>query len=481
MKLLDLISNLNVVNTIGNLDVDIGDVQTDSNLVGNDSLFVCLKGNNFDGHDFIRQVERFGARAVICERELNVDIPQVIVKDCRESISIIANDFYGNVDKKMKLVAVIGTNGKTTTSHLIKKILDKSDIPCGVIGTIGTYYGSEFIEPSLTTPDPLELNAILKKMYDSGVKVVVMEVSAHAIHYQKIKGLKFYSAVFTNFSQDHLDFFKDMQAYEKAKLKFFEENDCEFVVTNSDDVVGTKISSLCKKVLTYGIDNPADVFAIDVENTKKGCEFIINLFDCIFKVQLNLIGRFNVYNALASACSCALLGAKPVTVIKALNLVDGVAGRIEKVYDKEFKVFIDYAHTPDGLKKALEAVRDHASNRLISVFGCGGNRDASKREKMGEISATIADVTVITSDNPRFEEPMDIIRQIEKGVLSVSKKFVSIEDRKEGIIYALGIAKAGDVVLISGKGSEQYQEVLGIKKPYNDKDIVNEFLRGKSH
>lgn len=480
MKLLDLIKNLDVEKIIGNTDVVVEDVQTDSNQVGNNSLFICLKGNNFDSHDFAKQIERYGASAVICEKQMNVNITQIIVKDCRSALSVIASEFYGNVDKKMKLIAVIGTNGKTTTAHLIRNVLEKSGIKCGVIGTLGTFYGEQFVEPSLTTPDPIELNAILRKMYDSGVKTVVMEVSAHAIYYNKIKGLKFYAGIFTNFSQDHLDFFKDMQSYKRAKLSFFENNECEFFVTNSDDKVGAQICSICKKVLTYGIENPADVFAIDVEETKKGCEFIINLFDCVFGVKLNLIGKFNVYNALACACTCALLGVKPVSVIKSLNSVKEVEGRLEKIYDGEYKVFVDYAHTPDGLKKSLEALKTFTENRLISVFGCGGNRDVGKREQMGKISANIADVTVITSDNPRFEEPMDIIRQIEKGVLSQKKKFISIEDRKEAIFYALGMARSGDIVIISGKGSEKYQEVLGIKKPYNDKDTVNEFFRSKS-
>ncbi len=479
MKLLDVIKNLGVEKVIGDTDLNVNDLQIDSNQVGNNSLFICIKGRNYDGHDFVRQVESYGACALVTECELNTSITQIIVKDSRLALSVIANNFYGNVDKKMRIVAVVGTNGKTTTAHLIRNVLESSGIKCGVIGTLGAFYGDEFIELDLTTPDPIQLNSILKQMYDSGVATVVMEVSAHAIHYQKVKGIKFYSAVFTNFSQDHLDFFNDMESYRKAKVKFFEQNDCEFVVANSDDEVGVQIGSICKKTLTYGVDNPSDVFAIDIKSNEFGSEFIINLFDCVFNVRLNLIGKFNVYNALASACTCALLGVKPVCIIKALNCVSGVSGRLENIYDGEYKVFIDYAHTPDGLKKLLESLKAITKNRLISVFGCGGNRDVTKREQMGKISATIADLTVVTSDNPRYEEPMDIIRQIEKGVLSESKRFISIEDRKEAIFYALQVAKKDDVVIISGKGSEKYQEVLGIKKPYNDKDTINEFFRRK--
>jgi UDP-N-acetylmuramoyl-L-alanyl-D-glutamate--2,6-diaminopimelate ligase len=318
-------------------------------------------------------------------------------------------------------------------------------------------------------------------MYKNGIKTVVMEVSAHAIYYEKIKGVKFYGAVFTNFTQDHLDFFGDMESYKQAKMKFFKQNKCKFVVTNSDDLVGVEISKLCRNSLTYGIENPADVFAINIEENKEGASFVINLFDCIYDVNLKLMGKFNVYNSLATASACALLGVKPKDVVDALNNCSCVQGRLEKIYDKEFKVYIDYAHTPDGLKNVLQTLRTATLNRLINVFGCGGNRDKGKRAIMGRISAENADITVITSDNPRYEEPMDIIRDVEKGVLETKKKYISIEDRKEAIFYALDMAKKGDCVIVSGKGSEKYQEVLGIKKLYNDKDTIKEYFRGKNN
>lgn len=476
MKLKELIKNLSVIKVEGSLDVEIRDIKIESNQVGKDSLFICINGNNFDGHEFIRQVECYGASAVITQRRLDTRLTQIIINDCRDAMSVLARDFYGNVDKKMKLIAVVGTNGKTTTAHLIKNVLERSGEKCGVIGTLGSYYSDVCLEPSLTTPDPIELNEILAKMYKSGVTTVVMEVSAHALYYGKVKGLKFWAGVFTNFSQDHLDFFNDMESYKQAKLKFFRENQCEFVVVNSDDSVGVEICSICDKAITYGIENPADVFAIDVNCASNGLNFVINLFDCIYDVKLKLIGKFNIYNALATASVCALFGVKPCDVVKHLEQCKNVSGRLEKVYNQQFNVYIDYAHTPDGLEKVLSAVRDITEKRLICVFGCGGNRDKLKRAVMGEISAQKADVTVITSDNPRYEEPMEIIRDIEKGVLKTNKRFISIEDREEAIIYALNMAKEGDSVVICGKGGEKYQEVLGIKKLYNDKDTVNKYF-----
>ncbi len=479
MKLTQLIKDVKVEQTIAFKDVDVKDVNIDSNQVGKGSLFICLKGRDFDGHEFIRQVESYGAVGIVCEKKLNTALPQIIVKDTRKAMSKIAGEFYGHADRKMRVIAVIGTNGKTTTTHLIKNVLEKSGEKCGVIGTLGTYYLDNYIEPDLTTPDPLVLHKTFAEMYDCGIKTVVMEVSAHAVYYDKVFGVKFYAGIFTNFTQDHLDFFGDMDSYKNAKLKFFKQNKCKFILSNSDDDVGRELLAKYKNVLTYGINNPADVFAIDVKCTAKGSQFVINLFDSIYDVNLKIMGKFNVYNALATASTCALLGIKSEDIINSLNEVECVEGRLQCVYDKEFKVFIDYAHTPDGLEKAINAVRSATKNRLICIFGCGGNRDKSKRKVMGKISANNADLTIITSDNPRFEEPMDIIKEIEEGVLSVSKKFISIEDREQAIWYCLDMAKQGDCVLIAGKGSEKYQETLGIKKPYNDKYTVEEYFRSK--
>ena len=480
MKLCELLKNLKVEKIIGDTSIEISDVKIDSGKVSSGNLFVALKGTVADGNDYVKQVEKYGGVAVVSEIETDTHLTQIIVKNARKTLSILANNFYGNKSDKLRLIGVVGTNGKTTTSHMVYNILRTNKIKCGLIGTLGVFYGEQFIEPTLTTPDPLMLHKILAEMYDSGVGVVVMEVSAHAIYFEKLYGLSFEVAIFTNFSRDHVDFFTTMENYKNAKLKFFDEYNYKYLVTNSDDEVGRKLLAKGKKCVSYGIDNPSDVFVVDVEE-KDGCtEFVINLFDCIYKVNLNFFGRFNVSNAMAAATTCALIGIKPDNVFKGLEKLPCVSGRMEKVYNGDFKVYVDYAHTPDGLEKTISAIRQTCKGNIITVFGCGGNRDKGKREEMGEISGKYSDFTVITSDNPRFEEPMQIIREIEKGVLKQSRKYVIVENREDGIEYALDLAKEGDVVLVAGKGSERHQETLGVKRLYNDKDAVCEIMRRKN-
>lgn len=477
MKLKSLIKNLQVKKVIGNTDIEVKDLKTNSNSVGEGSLFICLNGRDFDGHKFIRQVELYGAVGVITEEELETNLTQVIVENTRIAMSKLAGEFYGHVDRKIKLVGVVGTNGKTTTTHLIGQILQKNHIKCGIIGTLGAFYNDKFVECNLTTPDPIELHKLLKEMYDEGVTTVAMEVSAHAIELEKVNDVTFEIGVFTNFSQDHLDFFESMDRYKQAKIKFFKNNKCKYVVTNSDDSLGLEILNLKDKTISYGINNPADVFAMSIMQFKNKTSFVLNLFDCIYNVKINLLGRFNVYNSMAALTCCALLGVSPDDAVEKLEKINNISGRLEVVYDKDFNIYIDYAHTPDGLEKTIKTLKESCSGRVICVFGCGGNRDKLKRKIMGEISAKYADFTIITSDNPRFEEPMDIISEIEEGVLAVNKNYVAVQERVEAIEYAIKFAKKGDVVLIAGKGSENYQDVLGIKRVYNDKDTVNEIIR----
>ncbi len=477
MKLKDLIKNIDVIKVVGDANVEIDNVQIDSNSVTKNSLFICLEGERNDGHDYISRVALYGAVALVATKEVETPLTCVIVKDERLVLSQIATEFYGGVSKKMKLIGVVGTNGKTTTTHLISEILNNSGIKCGEIGTLGAFYGENKVAPTLTTPDPLCLHKIFYDMYNAGYKTVVMEVSAHALYYKKVGGLKFFAGVLTNFSRDHLDFFKDMASYKKTKKSFFTNGDCKYLIVNADDGLGEEIIKENQGVISYGINNPADVFAIDVFNADTGNDFVINLFDCVYSVKTLLAGTFNVYNALAAATATALLGVKPKKIAELLCKVNGASGRVQCVHSGNFKVYIDYAHTPDGLKNMLDALKD-TNGRLICVFGCGGNRDVGKRYQMGQIAGECADFTIITSDNPRFEEPMEIIYEIERGFLTVSKNYVLIQDRREAIKYALKCAKKGDIIVIAGKGSENYQEVLGIKRPYNDKDTVEELLWG---
>ena len=478
MKLTELIKGVTYREISGKTDLEIKDVSADSNAVSKGGLFVCLSGLNYDGHDFIKQAEDYGCVAAIVERKADSRLTQIVVDDSRKALSEVAAAFYGHADKKMKLIGVIGTNGKTTTTHLIASVLINSGIKCGLIGTLGVFYGNSFREPTLTTPDPLELHKTLAEMYESGVEAVVMEVSAHAVYLKKVYGLDFEIGVFTNLSQDHLDFFGTMENYKHAKTSFFTDNFCKYAVLNGDDETGREIAkNSVGKAITYGIDDPADVFAIDIDERRTDTAFVLNLFDCIYDVTLNLIGKYNVYNALAAATACALYGVPPEKVAEGIENLKGVSGRLECVYDGDFSVYIDYAHTPDGLEKCLSTLKSHTVNRLICVFGCGGNRDKEKRPIMGEISGRYADFTVLTSDNPRYEEPMEILWQVERGIREKTDGYVIVQERSDGIKYALDIAKKGDTVLLAGKGSEKYQEIFGIKRPFCDKDFVKEYLR----
>ncbi len=478
MKLLDLLKKVNVIKILGKKDVDVKEIVFDSNKVTKGSLFVCLKGLEFDGYSYIKQVEQYGGIAIVCEREVETNLTQIIVDDCRKALSLLSSAINNYADTKIRKIGVVGTNGKTSTTHFITSILMGSGVKCGLIGTLGTFYNGEVIAPTLTTPDPPELHKSFAEMLKKDIDTVVMENSAHAISLKKLEGLTFEQGIFTNLSQDHLDFFGNMQRYRQTKLEFFDQK-CKYIITNSDDELGREILKKNSKAITYGIDNPADVFAVQIKERQGYTSFVLNLFDEIYHIKLNVIGRFNVLNALAAACSAALYGISTDKIAEGLEELKGVDGRLQLIYKERFSVYIDYAHTPDGLSKSLLALKSLTKSRLICVFGCGGNRDASKRSVMGAISGELADFTIITNDNPRFEEPMEIIWQIEKGVLQKTKNYVIVEERAEAINYALNMAKEGDVVLIAGKGSEQYQEVFGIKRMYNDKDTVEEYISSR--
>lgn len=475
MNLNRLIACLPKKKTVGELNVEIADLEINSKLVREDSLFICMKGTAFDSHECVAELENYGCAAIVCERELATKIPQIIVEDSRAAMSLLAAEFYGRPADRLKLIGVSGTNGKTTTCHILKKILDYAGKKTGVIGTLGVFYGNTFYEPELTTPDPIRLQKIFREMADAGVEYVVMEVSAHAVYLRKLEGLHYEIGIFTNLTQDHLDFFQDMEHYKAAKLKFFRHDVCRYLLVNSDDTTGVEIMNTVPDVLSYGIENPADIFAIDVESTDTGNRFVMNLFDRIYDIKSELYGVFNVYNCLAAAAAVALLGIPVEAISEGIARVRSVEGRMEPVSSVNgAKVFIDYAHTPDGLEKALSALKKVCRGKLICVFGCGGNRDKTKRALMGTIAGKLADFTVITSDNPRFEEPMDIIYAVEKGLLTQSDRYVVVQNRKEGIRYALNYAGKNDIVLVAGKGAEKYQEILGIKYDYNDKDTIME-------
>ena len=480
MQLKRLLKEITAEKIYGEIeDTEIGAIRADSRIVGRGELFVALGGSNADGHDYVWEAVRRGAAAVVCERYTDgVRVPQIVVRDARRALAYLAAGFYGDPQKKLKIIGVTGTNGKTTTCRYIASVLEKAGKRTGVIGTLGTFYCGISLAPDLTTPDPVRLFRLLGDMLQSGVEYVVMEVSAHAVHYRKTAPIRFAACVFTNCTQDHLDFFGTMERYAATKKKLFSEGRYGFAVVNADDPLGVEIEKSCPRCKSYAIDGPADHFAVIREEDLRGSDVLFNLEDQLVGVRLRLTGRYNVYNALAAAACARELGIPPAAIAAGLYAVDRVSGRLESLGSVNGgEVFVDFAHTPDGLQNVLSALKERCRGRPLCVFGCGGNRDAGKRPIMGEIAARFADFSVLTSDNPRYEEPYAIISAIEKGYRTRSKNYVVVQDRRKAIEYAMRLLRENDVLLVAGKGGENYQEIMGIKYDYNDNAVIEEIMR----
>lgn len=474
MNLENLIKNLEA-KVIGETNIDILDITYNSKKVKKGSLFVCLCGENSDGHDFAKDAERNGAAAILCEKQVQVNIPQIIVSSTRKALSKVFSCFYDNPQKKLKIIGLTGTNGKTTTSFLIKSILEESGKKVGLIGTQGAFIGKQFFQTGLTTPDPQLLFKLLKQMVDFGVEYVVMEVSAHALALDKTEGIVFEVGVLTNLTQDHLDFFKTMENYKRTKFKLFDGNKIKSAVLNFDDEFGRKLAeTITVPFLSYSLNNPSDVFAAKIGNRNGKNKFIVNILDNVFDVESNLIGEFNIYNSLAAASVAAMLGCSTKQIKNGLEKLLGVEGRLNRFnLSNGVVAFIDFAHTPDGIEQALNAIRELKFKQIITVFGCSGNRDKDKRHKMGQIAEKLSDYVVLTTDNPRFENPELILDDIEIGMEKTAHtRFVS---REQAIEFALTLAKKGDCVAILGKGAETYQDINGVNVPYSDFEVVKNF------
>lgn len=474
MNLENLIKNLEA-KVIGETNLDILDITYNSKKVKKGSLFVCLCGENSDGHDFAKDAERNGAAAILCEKQVQVNIPQIVVSSTRKALSKVFSCFYDNPQNKLKIIGLTGTNGKTTTSFLIKSILEESGKKVGLIGTQGAFIGKQFFQTGLTTPDPQLLFKLLKQMVDFGVEYVVMEVSAHALALDKTEGIVFEVGVLTNLTQDHLDFFETMENYKRAKFKLFEGNKIKSAVLNFDDEFGRKLAeTITVPFLSYSLNNPSDVFAAKIGNKNGKNKFIVNILDNVFDVESNLIGEFNIYNSLAAASVAAMLGCSTKQIKNGLEKLLGVEGRLNRFnLSNGVVAFIDFAHTPDGIEQALNAIRELKFKQIITVFGCSGNRDKDKRHKMGQIAEKLSDYVVLTTDNPRFENPELILDDIEIGMEKTAHtRFVS---REQAIEFALTLAKKGDCVAILGKGAETYQDINGVNVPYSDFEVVKNF------
>lgn len=459
---------------------EITAVDYDSRKVGRGSLFCCLVGEKTDGHNFASMAVEKGASALICQRPLPLNVPQLIVPDGREAMARAAACFYGHPERELTMLAVTGTNGKTSVTYMVKSVAETARKKVGLIGTIQNLIGEEKVYTERTTPESVDLFALLRRMADKGVDLVVMEVSSHALAQQRVAGIPFKAGLFTNLTQDHLDYHKTFENYRAAKKKLFAQ--CDIAILNGDDETAAYMKEgLSIPVWTMGIHHPGEFYARGIEITTQGASFHLFTPQGNGRISLHISGLFSVYNAMGTAALCTAAGIPFSCIVKGLEGLRGVAGRLECVDtgDRPFSVYVDYAHTPDALQNVLETARGFTRRRLISVFGCGGDRDHGKRPIMGEIGGRYSDHVILTSDNPRTEDPMDILKAVEEGVKRTATPYIVTENRREAIREALEEAGDGDVIVIAGKGHESYQEINGVRHHFDDKEIVLSLLRGE--
>lgn len=475
MRLSELLEKIAVENsTIP--DIEVNGIAYDSRKVERGNVFVCIKGYQTDGHKYINSAVQNGAAAIIACDPVEADVPVLYTHDTRMALALMSKAYFREPLKNIGLIGVTGTNGKTTVTYLIKEILEKQGKKVGLIGTNKNMIGNKILPSERTTPESYELYKLFADMAADGADYVVMEVSSHALELNRVGGCEFLAAVFTNLTQDHLDFHGDMESYFKAKCKLFTM--CKSAVINTDDTYGARIASLCKvPVRTYALDREADMRAESVSVSAKGVTYTIEEGDSAIDVEVPIPGKFSVYNSLAAICAaeCAKIDAE--TSAKALSGVCGVTGRAEVVpTNTDYTVMIDYAHTPDGLENIISTVNEFKTARVITVFGCGGDRDRTKRPLMGKTAGELSDFVIVTSDNPRTENPSAIIDDIMPGVLESGCEYARIENREEAIHYALNMAKKGDVILLAGKGHETYQILNEGTIHFDEREIVAKLL-----
>jgi UDP-N-acetylmuramoyl-L-alanyl-D-glutamate--2,6-diaminopimelate ligase len=477
MKLNELLKGIPVLDANVNMDLDIGQVAYDSRKVREGDLFVAITGFATDGNRYIPMALEKGAAVVVTAVRPDSSVPYVLVESDRKALARIGANFYGHPARSMTMIAVTGTNGKTSSTLLLKQILEKVlGAKVGLIGTMENLIGQEVVPTERTTPESFELQALFARMRDAGCKYVVMEVSSHAIALDRVEGVRYDVAAFTNLSPDHLDFHKTMEAYCDTKAELFSR--CVRGVMNCDDPWFARMRTrVTCPVLTTSVGSPAGLYAKDVAMLSDGVSFTAVSGSKCVAVTLPIPGKFTVYNALTVLGMAMELGISLEDAADALAQAQGVKGRVEVVPTpgKPYTVLIDYAHTPDGLENVLSSVRGFCKGRLISVFGCGGDRDRTKRPVMGRIGAELSDIAVITSDNPRTENPADIIADITAGVEG-AKNCVVVENRIEAIHYAMDIAQKDDIIVLAGKGHETYQEICGVKHHLDEREIVAQYL-----
>ncbi|WP_345238783.1 UDP-N-acetylmuramoyl-L-alanyl-D-glutamate--2,6-diaminopimelate ligase [Pontibacillus salipaludis] len=487
MKLSHLLQTLHVYQTTKDINnITVTGIEMDSRLVDPGHLFICINGFTVDGHEFAKQAEEKGAAAIVAERPLDVSVPVILVSDTSKAMAKLANLYYQNPTQQFRLIGITGTNGKTSTSYLVESIFKHQKQKTGLIGTIQMKIGDKEYEVKNTTPDSLFLQKHFAEMVNEDVDTAVMEVSSHALDLGRVHGADFDIAVFTNLSQDHLDYHKDMDDYLRAKSLLFAQlgngynsDEPKFGVVNKDDpYYETFCKSTSQEVLTYSINQEADVTAKNVNLTASGTTFTLCTPNGEKEIRSPLIGKFSVYNMLAAASAAWVSGVELNTIQEALSETRGVSGRFEPVLaGQEFGVIVDYAHTPDSLENVLETIQSFAKEKIYVVVGCGGDRDRTKRPLMAQVAVKYATEAIFTSDNPRSEDPESILRDMESGVKE--NTYTTIVNRKEAIQFAVDKANAGDVILIAGKGHEPYQEVNGVTHHFDDREVAAECIKAK--
>ncbi|MGE8204179.1 UDP-N-acetylmuramoyl-L-alanyl-D-glutamate--2,6-diaminopimelate ligase [Heyndrickxia sp. NPDC080065] len=483
MKLHTLLNVLPLVK-LPNENPDIVDIVQDNRKVTSGSLFICIKGMTVDGHKFAKDAEEKGAAAIIAEHPIDVSLPVVIVKDTKRAMAILADYFYDQPTQKLRLIGITGTNGKTTTSHLIDQMFRDANVNTGIIGTMYMKIREQILETKNTTPDSMTLQKTFKQMVDLNVDCAIMEVSSHALDQGRVLGCDYDIAVFTNLTQDHLDYHHTMEEYRRAKSLLFSQlgntynhEHPKYAVLNTDDPASEKIKNeTAAHIISYGIDHDADFFAYNIQMSASGTTFSLKSPEGVHEVHIQLIGKFSIYNVLA-AIAAGYVSKLPIEMmIQSIENVKGVAGRFELVNGgQSFPIIVDYCHTPDSLENVLKTIQHFAEKRVFVIVGCGGDRDKTKRPIMAQIACQYGTDPIFTSDNPRSEDPIEIIRDMEVGV--EGKDYRVIADRREAIFYGVKNASSGDVVLIAGKGHETYQQIGDLILDFDDRVVALEAVK----
>ncbi|MBS1733696.1 MAG: UDP-N-acetylmuramoyl-L-alanyl-D-glutamate--2,6-diaminopimelate ligase [Bacteroidetes bacterium] len=478
----DILYKVNIKSVNGSTSVEVKDLQTDSRKITAGSCFIALVGTTVDGHQFIDKAVEDGAVAIICETmplQMKEGITYVQVENSAAAAGYMSHNFYGEPSSKLKLVGVTGTNGKTTVATLLRNLFTSLGYTCGLISTVQNQVGNRVIEATHTTPDAISLNKLLREMLDEGCEYVFMECSSHAIQQHRITGLLFTGAIFTNITHDHLDYHKTFEEYIRVKKSWFDALPrSAFAISNADDKRGTvMLQNTAAKKYFYSLKTMADFKGKILDNSLSGLHLAINETDVHFK----MIGEFNAYNLLAVFGTAVCLGQDKTTVLQVLSGLSGAEGRFDYILsaNKHIVGIVDYAHTPDALLNVLATIKNlrHGNEQVITVVGCGGNRDKTKRPVMAEVACEYSDRVIFTSDNPRNEDPMEILKEMEAGVnIAARKKYITIADRKEAIKTAVSLSDKEDIVLVAGKGHEKYQEIKGVKHDFDDKKVLREMF-----